>query len=136
MANMQECIDTLRRRIGDTEEPFSFEDDLLTGYISDAVIEVELDYPRGIIVDFGFFTSEITAADVVLFCIKAHYLLKLRTKDKADRDNFLMKKGRLTLDNTNQAKDHMDTLDFIQKEYKRILVQFKNGGLMKGIRME
>src|SRR5205085_5473543 len=108
MANMQECIDTLRRRIGDTELPYTYTDDLLKGYIADAVSQVELDYTRGVAVEFGFFVEDVTPQDVVLFCVKAHYLVTLRTKDKAGRDNFRMVKGRLTLDNTGQAKDHKD----------------------------
>jgi hypothetical protein len=137
MANMQECIDTLRRRIGDTEEPFTFADDLLTGYIGDAVDQVELDFNRGVVVSFGFFDTDITPIDVALFCIKAHYLMTLRAKDKAGRDNFRMVKGRLTLDNTGQAKDHKDTLELIDKEYIKALVRAKNGGKsIEGLRLE
>jgi hypothetical protein len=137
MANMQECIDVLRRRIGDTDTPFTFTDELLTGYVEDAVNQVELDWHRGVTTSFGLFDKEITMLDVTLFCVKAHYLIKLRTKDKADRDNFLMRKGRLTLDNTNQAKDHGDTLKIIDSEYRRVLYQAKNGSAsIQGIRME
>jgi hypothetical protein len=137
MANMQECIDTLRRRIGDNDTPFIFTDDLLTGYISDAVSEVELDYRRDITVDVGFFTNEITMQDVILFCVKAHYLITLRSKDKAGRDNFRMVKGRLTLDNTGQARDHKDTIEILEKEYARVLLRSRsNGGSIQGVRVE
>lgn len=137
MANMQECIDTLRRRIGDTETPFTYTDDLLTGYISDAVNEVELDYERGLFVDFGTFINDISNQDVVLFCIKAHYLMTLRAKDLSDRNNFRMVKGRLTLDNTNQSKDHADTLEHLTNEYKKVLYRAKSGGnSIKGVRVE
>lgn len=137
MANMDECVSMLRRRIGDTDEPFTFTDDLLIGYVEDAVSLVELDYKRNIITEFGQFNDDISITDATLFVIKAHYLVKLRSKDKADRDNFLMRKGRLTLDNTNQAKDHAETLRLIDVEYKRVLYQAKNsGGSIQGIRME
>lgn len=137
MANMNECLLMLRRRIGDTEEPYVFSDSLLMGYVEDAVAQVEMDYKRGITLNSNVFVEDIEPTDVVLFTIKAHYLIKLRTKDKADRDNFLMKKGRLTLDNTGQAKDHADTLDLINKEYVLALTKVKNGGSsFKGVRME
>jgi hypothetical protein len=137
MANMQECIDTLRRRIGDTEETYTYTDELLIGYIGDAVNEVELDYNRGIIVEFGTFADDITPQDVVLFCAKAHFLMTLRTKDLADRNNFRMVKGRLTLDNTNQSKDHAETLAILSKEYMKILFRVKSGGgSIKGMRVE
>jgi hypothetical protein len=140
MANVQECIDTIRRRIGDTDDPFTFTDEIIIGYLSDAVAEVELDYPRNMSINItlGLFDHDISIStpDVVVFSIKAHYLIKLRTKDKADRDNFVMRKGRLTLDNTNQAKDHKDTLDVITKEYNRKLFQLKNNGNQKGVRVE
>ncbi|MNT28031.1 hypothetical protein D3C72_1636880 [compost metagenome] len=137
MAEMQECVQILRRRVGDTETPYVFEDDLLIGYITDAVLHVELDHYRGISVMNNEFETAVDAIDAVLICIKAHYLLKLRTKDKADRDNFLMRKGRLTLDNTGQSGDHAETLKLINSEYQAMLVKVKNGGSsMKGVRME
>lgn len=134
--NMISIIKVLRRRIGDTETPYTFTDELLEGYIEDAVASVEVDWKRDFEVDSGLFSKEPSKQDVNLFCIKAHYLIKLRTKDKADRDNFRMVKGRLTLDNTNQSKDHMDTLEAIDKEYKQALYRTKNDGTIKGIRME
>jgi hypothetical protein len=133
---MFDVINVLRRRIGDTEEPFTFTDDLLIGYIEDAVASVEVDWERGFEVSFGAFNVVPDKKDANLFCVKAHYLIKLRTKDKADRDNFRMVKGRLTLDNTNQSTDHKDTLELIDKEYKRLLYRAKNGGRIDGVRME
>lgn len=133
---MSDILLILRRRIGDTEDPFTFDDDLLTGYIEDSVAQVEVDWTRGFEVEFGSFNQEPTKQDANLFCIKAHYLIKLRTKDKADRDNFRMVKGRLTLDNTNQSSDHKDTLELIDKEYRRVLYRAKNGGNISGVRME
>src|SRR5206468_7520627 len=102
--------------------------------IYQSVSQVELDWSRGFSVDFGIFNIEPTKLDANLFCIKAHYLMKLGTKDQADRNNFRMVKGRLTLDNTNQAKDHKDTLDLIDKEYKKALYHSKNGPTIKGVR--
>jgi hypothetical protein len=133
---MSDIVNVLRRRIGDTESPYTFTDELLIGYIEDAVASVEMDWSRGFEVNLGVFNQQPDKKDTNLFCIKAHYLIKLRTKDKADRDNFRMVKGRLTLDNTNQSADHKDTLEFIDKEYKQTLYRMKNGGSIKGIRME
>jgi hypothetical protein len=133
---MSDVIMILRRRIGDTVAPFTYTDDLLSGYIGDAVTQVELDWERGFSVDFGLFNLPIARSDANLFCIKAHYLIKLSTKDQADRNNFRMVKGRLTLDNTNQSKDHKDTLESIEKEYKQVLYRAKNGGSLTGVRME
>jgi hypothetical protein len=134
---MNDVIKTLRRRIGDEIGPFVFTDEILTGYVEDAVSQVELDLPRGFSVDLGVFNIEPTKPDCILFAIKAHYLIKLRTKDKADRDNFLLRKGSLTLDNTKQSSDHKETLDLIASEYKKTLFQVKNSGLsIKGVRME
>jgi hypothetical protein len=133
---MSDVLLVLRRRIGDNVDPFTYDDDLLTGYVEDAVAQVELDWARGFSVDFGSFNVEPTKLDANLFCIKAHYLMKLSTKDQADRNNFRMVKGRLTLDNTNQAKDHKDTLDLIDKEYKKALYHSKNGPTIKGVRLE
>lgn len=137
MANMQDCLDALRRRIGDTDTPYTYADSLLTGYISDAVNEVELDYERGISVQYGTFPKDISTSDVVLFCVKAHYLMTLRNKDLSDRNNFRMVKGRLTLDNTNQSKDHADMLAHLTAEYTRVLFRAKSGGnSIKGVRVE
>jgi hypothetical protein len=133
---MYQVIEILRRRVGDTEDPFTYDDDLLTGYIEDAVAYVELDWERGYEVEFGSFNLEPSRIDANLFAVKAHYLIKLRTKDQADRNNFRMVKGRLTLDNTNQSKDHLDTLEMIDKEYRQLLHRSKNGGSIKGLRME
>jgi hypothetical protein len=136
--DMTGILKILRRRIGDTDTPYTFTDDLLTGYIEDAVAQVEMDWERGFMVDSAssVFNIEPTMQDATLFCIKAHYLIKLRTKDKADRDNFRMVKGRLTLDNTNQSSDHKDTLEFIEKEYRRTIYRMKNSGSLTGVRME
>jgi hypothetical protein len=80
---------------------------------------------------------ELQNIDAQLFAIKAHYIITLTTKSKADRDNFRMVKGRLTLDNTNQADDHAETLRLLDAEYRRTLFLIKNGGLAnKGVRVE
>lgn len=137
MVNMTECVNMLRRRIGDTEEPYAFTEELLTGYVEDAVIQVETDYAAGYSVEFGFFTDDIPLPNANLFVVKAHYLFALRTKGKADRDNFRMVKGRLTLDNTNQAADHAETIRFLDEEYKKTLYRVKSGGSsIKGVRVE
>lgn len=141
MLTVTDCLLVLRRRIGDTDLPYTYDDTLLTGYINDSVQAVELDWTRGFDIDSnGNFTSTesyvVSKKDLNLFSVKAHYLITLRTKDKADRDNFRMVKGRLTLDNTGQSKDHMDTLNMLDKEYKRTLHQTKNGTTIKGVRME
>ena len=127
----------LRRRIGDTDEPYTFSDELLTGYIEDAVAQVELDYSTGISTELGLFVEDIPVPNANLFVLKAHYLVKLRTKDKADRDNFRMVKGRLTLDNSNQARDHGETLKFLIDEYQKTLYRVRsNGASIRGVRME
>jgi len=137
MVNINTIISMLRRRIGDTESPYGFDDSLLQGYIEDAVYQVELDYPQGFTINSGVFNKEPDMNSAILFAIQAHYLFKVRTKDKADRDNFLMKKGRLTLDNTNQSSDHKETLELIEKEYKKTLYRVKNGGgSIEGVRVE
>ncbi|WP_336784159.1 hypothetical protein [Paenibacillus illinoisensis] len=144
-----EILAIVRRRIGDTETPYTYADDLLLGYIGDAIDQVELEYQRevalNIIVDSitnvvsGEIIAplELTRLDAQLFATKAHYLITLRTKGQADRDNFRMVKGRLTLDNTNQSDDHAETLRLIDLEYRRALYRVKNGnGSIKGVRME
>jgi hypothetical protein len=149
MVTVSDCLSTLRRRIGDTDTPFTYTDAILLGYISDAVDSVELEYQRGVSVlittdpitstTTGQFvtTVDLTPLDAQVYAIKAHYLMTLGTKSQADRNNFRMVKGRLTLDNTNQAKDHKDTLDEISKEFTRALVRLKNGGSsIKGVRIE
>lgn len=137
MPTIDDIIQTLRRRIGDTETPYTFDDALLTGYIEDAVAQVEIEWNRGYTCQSGVFNEEITLQDAILYAAKAHYLIVLRTKGKADRDNFLMQKGRLTLDNRNQAGDHKDTLDILEREYKRILFRAKSGGgSIQGVRVE
>lgn len=137
MLLMADVLKIYRRRIGDTEEPYTYTDELLMGYIEDAVSLVEIDWERGYDVTDGVFNMDVSKADANLFSLKAHYIIKLRTKDKADRDNFRMVKGRLTLDNTNQSSDHKETLDLLDKEYRVALFRAKNGGnSIKGIRME
>jgi hypothetical protein len=155
MASVSDCLSMLRRRIGDTDTPFVFTDDLLYGFISDSVNQVELDYKRGFIItssvdntdpsnpvttySFSNYldgTLEPGVLDLELFVVKAHFNVVLRTKVKADRDNFRMVKGRLTLDNTNQAGDHKDTLEILDREYRKTLLQIKNNGQIKGVRLE
>ena len=133
---MSMMLQMLRRRVGDTEAPYTYDDELLKGYLSDAIYAVEMDWERGFQIENDIFLPVPTQRDATLFCIKAHYLLKLRTKDKADRDNFRMVKGRLTLDNTNQSGDHLETLKLLEKEYTRTLFKFKNGGRIEGVRVE
>jgi hypothetical protein len=136
VVNMPECLQILRRRLGDTDTPSVFTDDLLTGYIEDAVPIVETDFPKGIITEFGLFTADIPVTNAILFAIKAHYLTVLGTKTRSDRDNFLLRKGGLTLDNSRQSSDHKETLSLIDKEYRRVLTQARSDGQLKGIRME
>lgn len=133
---MADVLLVFRRRIGDLVAPYTYDDNTLTGYIEDAVAKVEMDWYRGYSVDNGVFNIEPSKQDTSLFCIKAHYLLQLSIKDQADRNNFRMVKGRLTLDNTNQAKDHLDTLNMLNDEYKKTLLRAKNGPTIKGVRME
>jgi hypothetical protein len=152
MITVNDVLQVFRRRIGDTETPYTYEDNLLIGYIQDGISQVEMDWSRGIgvtitIIDdtvvpptttIEFDTNyELQNIDAQLFAIKAHYIITLTTKSKADRDNFRMVKGRLTLDNTNQADDHAETLRLLDAEYKRTLFLIKNGGLAnKGVRVE
>lgn len=142
MYGLTDCLPILRRRIGDTVSPYTYDDTTLEGYISDAIQYVETDWYRGLDVDTSNnIVSSISGInlgkkDLNLFCVKAHYLVQLMIKDQADRNNFRMVKGRLTLDNTNQAKDHLDTLNLLDKEYRRILHQTKNGPTIQGVRME
>lgn len=133
---MADVVSIFRRRIGDITSPYTYDDTALQGYIEDAVAQVEADWYRGYSVDFGLFNLPPSKQDANLFCIKAHYLLQLSIKDQADRNNFRMVKGRLTLDNTNQAKDHLDTLNMLNDEYKRFLLRAKNGPTIKGLRLE
>jgi hypothetical protein len=133
---MSDVLLVFRRRIGDLTTPYTYDDITLQGYIEDAVAQVEMDWTRGFSVDFGLFNQIPTKQDASLFCIKAHYLLQLSIKDQADRNNFRMVKGRLTLDNTNQAKDHLDTLNMLNEEYRKVLLKAKNGSTIKGIRLE
>jgi hypothetical protein len=147
MITVDDVLKVFRRRIGDTDTPFTYEDDLLYGYISDAVNQVEIDYNRGISVNItteGDITTatfdspiDLQGGDAQLFAIKAHYIITLRTKDRSDRDNFRMVKGRLTLDNTNQSKDHAETLRLLDIEYKNTLYKARTGGFsIKGVRVE
>ena|SRR5437763_3642359 len=133
---MTDVLQIFRRRIGDLTLPYTYDDSILQGYIEDAVAQVEIDWHRGYSVDFGLFNMSPSKQDANLFCIKAHYILQLSIKDQADRNNFRMVKGRLTLDNTNQAKDHLDTLNILNEEYKKFLLRAKNGPTIKGVRME
>ena len=153
MLDAANCLNIFRRRIGDTESPVTYEDLLLLGYISDAIDQVEIEFPRNVSllitttpgvdpdpdVSTGEFITDITLTntDYQLYAIKAHYIITLRTKDKADRDNFRMVKGRLTLDNTNQSSDHDATLKWLDLEFKRVLYRVKNGASsISGVRVE
>lgn len=133
---MTDIVSILRRRIGDTTQTYTYDDTTLQGYISDAVGLVELEWEQLYEVVNGLFNMDVDSKSANVFAIKAHYLLALATKDVADRNNFLMKKGTLTLNNSHQSKDHLDTLNAIDKEYKRALYRAKNGGSLHGLRME
>ncbi|HLI46306.1 MAG TPA: hypothetical protein VKU94_03850 [Geobacterales bacterium] len=141
MYGLADCLPILRRRIGDMVSPYTYSDTVLESYLSDAIQYVETDWNRGLDVDSDNNIVSpnnivLTKKDLNLFCVKAHYLIQLMSKDQADRNNFRMVKGRLTLDNTNQSKDHLDTLNLLDKEYRRLLHQTKNGPTIRGIRME
>jgi len=143
-AQMQEVIDKLRRAINDIEEEQDFSDDTLYGYIVDAVDELEFGrYQKGIMVHNGDFVRIGDSTPVVLsggekslYSIAAHILLKTSLKDRADRENFVLKKNRLSVDTTKQSSDHGETLKTLQDRMTHVINNLKGHFRTTGVRVE
>lgn len=128
--NIADTISTIRRRIGDNDSSsYIYEDSDLIGYIEDSISSLNLDIN---IVSDEY--SVVISKDLsFIIALKSIILIKYTEKISADRDNFLLRKGRLTVDNTNQSSDHGETIKMLEDELKSKMYYY---GEIGGVRVE
>jgi hypothetical protein len=127
---------TLRRRIGDTDSSsYLYDDATLQGFIADATNELNLGasivYSGSIVQDYN---DDISPEMSALFAIKSHILVAYGEKASANRDNLLLKKSEMTIDNRNQAADHAKTIEDLEAELQRRLIRYYNDNI-SGVRV-
>ena len=123
--DMSYALAQLRRRIKDNgvSQPEVYTDTLLIGLLSDAVDEVEMEWPRGIYVNptTNEFSQTITNLDSALFTIRANILFASFMKEESDRTNLNFSKARLHIENIQQSRDHAMQLQRLEAEYARMM---------------
>lgn len=143
---MQSAINKLRRLIGDDEGETSadnnFSDEFLYNYIADAADELELGlYKTGVVVrDNDFYNKSgevvnLSGAEQNIYCRMAQIIIKAGVRDKADRENFLIRKGKLTIDLSRQSSSHGETLKDLEKKLMSAISLLKMSSI-KGVRVE
>lgn len=139
---VKDTINRLRRSINDLEEERDFTDQILYEYLQDAVDELEMgDYKKGRYINTGeFYNSKniiewVPNTERMLYSVKAHILMKTGIKDKADRDNFLLRKNKLTIDTSSQSDDHEKTISILNERLNKMLYQLKHSPI-SGVRVE
>ena len=133
---MLDTIAKLRRRIHDTDSfPPTYSDELLYGYIGDAVDELELGlYKKGRRVDDGDFVTlggssiRVPSTDQSLYALQAAILFTKAIKSRSDRDNFSLRKPNLSVDTSGQSQDHAETLMSLEQELRAKLISMASVG--------
>lgn len=133
---MLNTIEKLRRRIHDTDSsPPAYSDELLYGYIGDAVDELELGlYKKGRRVNNGDFTNvggvsiSVPSVDQSIYALQAAILFTKGVKSRSDRDNFSLRKPNLSVDTSGQSKDHAETLRSLEQELRAKIISMANIG--------
>lgn len=150
---MKSTISKLRRRANDTVQPYTFSDELLYGFIADAVDALELESLRmGRAVKDGDFIDartgrpvEVSSSEQAVYVLKAFILLTTAIKSGSDRDNFNLRKPNLAVDTSKQSSDHAETIRLLNQELDKLLFNLifngSGGGMgarmgMSGVRVE
>jgi vacuolar-type H+-ATPase subunit E/Vma4 len=114
-----DTLQSLRRRIGDiNSSAYVYDDPTLQGFIADAINElsiggITLVYVNSIVQDYA---SDISPELSTIVTIKSQILVIYGEKASSDRDNLSLKKGKMTIDNRGQSKDHAQTLQLLETE--------------------
>lgn len=139
---IKDTIARLRRSINDLEEEQDFTDEVFYDYLRDAVDELEAgEYKRHREIKNGDFYSSngrvqsVANAERTLYALKAHSNIKLGIKDKADRDNFMLRKNNLTVDTSGQSDNHKNTLSILDAKINKLLYQLRYSNI-NGVRVE
>lgn len=127
---INDTIQSVRRFIGDTDSTnYIYQPEDLRGYIEDAIDELGFN----IIIENDDYKEEISKDISIIIAIKTSILIKNAEKNKADRDNFLLRKGKLTIDNTNQPNNHLESIEILEKKLKQKIFYYNS---KKGVRLE
>lgn len=132
---LMDTVQALRRRLNDTSQEPTFSDDVLKGYIADALAKLAARVPRfDITIENGDYNREITPTESALIALQAHVLVTEALKSSADRDNLTIRKGRLQIDTSQQSADHSYTIDHLTEELNRMIydMYFR----VRGVRVE
>lgn len=134
---MTAVIGRLRRKISDTDTlDFTYQDEDLYNYISDAVEELEAGaYSKSyevsngdfILTSDGITPAELTSKDINVYLIQAHIIITQALKSQADRENFALRKNGLTVDTTMQSANHDNTLKELKQDLSRAIVRATSG---------
>lgn len=130
-------ITKLRRSINDTDNTYS--DDILCGYISDAVDELEIgEMVRNRQVIDGDFVSgstniKIPLRDQTVYLIKAQIIYTEAMIHSADRDTLSYTKNKLSVDTSEQAGNHRETLKILGKKLHKALYYANGGADIEGV---
>lgn len=140
--DVAKAIERLRFRIRDTNDSaYTFSSEELYEYLSQAVDELEIrEYKKGIYLEDGEFRrrasgspAKVDHADITIYTLKAHILIKMSLKDQADRDNFALRKNNLSVDTTGQSKNHAESIEYLEKQLKRLIF---SSSRIYGVRVE
>jgi len=102
--------------------------DQIKTYIQDAIDDVgnSIISLRSVTYDSGADTLSIDLNNQLQNILALNISLKILTlkKTEADVNNFKMSKGRLSLDNTNQASDLQTTIDNLSLDLKKAITRY------------
>lgn len=127
---MNDLVSRLQRRLNDTENEFTN----LDGYIEDAIGELSYLF-LDLEVTNGELSREVTNSEATIITIQAHILVETGLKSSSNRNNFRIKKENISIDNTQQSRDHGSTLNLLHEELDRAIHRHIVGDI-EGIRVE
>lgn len=129
MYSLGDLIEGLKSQIGDFEADFT--DDRLILYIKRALNDLSR-YVGNVQIVSNELSRPLSSYEYELVLVKAAILLAEALKMSADRDNFVITKNKLRIDNTKQASDHSKTLEYLNTKLNSLLMY----GYLRGVRVE
>jgi hypothetical protein len=127
--SLGDLIEGLKSQIGDFEADFT--DDRLILYIKRALNDLSR-YVGNVQIVSNELSRPLSSYEYELVLVKAAILLAEALKMSADRDNFVITKNKLRIDNTKQASDHSKTLEYLNTKLNSLLMY----GYLRGVRVE
>lgn len=121
---MSDLVAKLKRRLRDTENEFSN----LEEYIEDAIDELYYLFDD-LSVQNAELTREVTSNEATVIVIQAQILIETGLKSSGDRSNFKIRKENITIDNTQQSKDHATTLELLYQELDKAILRNITGDI-------